>query len=73
VRSPLQWLADQLLSAIQRRCEHPDHMVASDILDGCSDDIELSYCRRCGGVRITFKPGARGEWRLPYPNLWRGK
>lgn len=72
----IRYLADQILAAIQRRCEHPGQMVAVDILEGCSMDIELMYCNRCGAARIGWKrPDGTirfAEWRRPLPNLWRG-
>lgn len=72
----IRYLTDQILAAIQRRCEHPDEMVAVDILEGCSADTEIGYCRRCGAVRITWKrvneARTEWEWRRPDPNLWGG-
>lgn len=69
----MNWILDQILAALQRRCEHPDGMVAVDILEGCGM-AEVAYCNRCGAVAIDygFKPKPR-EWRRPNPNLWRGK
>lgn len=66
------WLGDQLLVWLQRRCQHPGNMVAVDILENSSDDVDVAYCRRCGAVRID-RQGQRGSWRSPDPNLWRGK
>lgn len=58
-------IEDALLAFAQKRCPHPPHMVASDILEGVGD-VPVSYCNRCGGVRM-YK-----QWRRPDPNLWRG-
>ena len=71
-------LEDAVLAFLQKRCPHPGYMVAVDILEGagCDSDIEVKYCRRCGGV----KPHLSGSnssaidaiaWRLPDPNIWR--
>lgn len=68
----MAYLADQILSFLQRRCEHPDRMVAVDILEGCGDHV-IAYCRRCGAVRVSYKDRLTQDWRIPNPNLWRGK
>lgn len=74
MRKMVKRIEDWLLRAIQRRCEHPSDMVASDILEGCGD-YEITYCNRCGAVshRLStpLTPYGR-EWRLPDPYLWRG-
>lgn len=81
------WLADQILAWLQKRCQHPGNMVAVDILEGCSPGLEVAYCRRCGSVKIDWQPGVAAvaidgpsaysaldhTWRRPDPNLWRGK
>ena len=74
----IRWIEDRLLAVLQRRCAHPDEMVAVDILEGCGD-YEIAYCRRCGAVHPTLAsnpltPYGREhrEWRLPDPHLWRG-
>jgi NMD protein affecting ribosome stability and mRNA decay len=49
-------------------------MVAVDILEGQSDDLQVRYCRRCGAVspqKHWFITERNGEWRLPDPHLWR--
>lgn len=69
----MRWIIDQVLAWIQRRCEHPSRMVASDILEGCGDKAGVAYCRRCGAVRVSFNNQLTQEWRLPDPNLWRGQ
>lgn len=71
----LRYLVDQILAALQKRCEHPGQMVAVDILAGCDSNVEVAYCRRCGAVKTTFV-GSRcthAEWMKPDPNLWRGR
>ncbi len=81
MKALLSWLQDQLLAALQRRCEHPGDMVAADLLEGCADGIEVRYCRRCGAVKTDWdpKPGRSKfatlphYWRTPDPNLWRGR
>lgn len=83
VRVLVRYLADQLLRAIQRRCEHPPHMVAADLLEGCVDGLQIHYCNRCGAVKTDWNPMHRGKpsrfaavphwWRTPDPNLWRGR
>lgn len=83
----LVYFADQVLAFLQKRCEHPGNMVAVDILEGCSPGLEVAYCRRCGAVKIDWKPGVQAvaidgpsayshidhTWRRPNPNLWRGQ
>lgn len=69
----MSYLLDQLLAWLQRHCNHPGDMLVADILESSSADTEVTYCRRCGAVMIKFHPMTRGEWRLPDPNLWRGK
>ena len=66
---------DWLLGILQRRCSHPDVMVAVDILEGSVPDMHVSYCRRCGAVRP--EPDWRFieshlPWRMPDPHLWKG-
>jgi NMD protein affecting ribosome stability and mRNA decay len=68
-------IEDWLLAKLQRRCKHPDLMVAADILEGAHDEMHVSYCRRCGAVRVEqdWRFIERHEaWRLPDPYLWRG-
>lgn len=72
------WIEDQILGRLQRRCSHPDRMVAVDILEGCGD-YEIAYCNRCGAVSPSLSSNpltpygmAHREWRQPLPNLWRG-
>lgn len=69
VQRAVRWIEDQVLTFIQRRCEHPDEMVALDILEGTYNEVAVRYCRRCGAV----KPTLGREWRAPCPNLWRGR
>jgi phage baseplate assembly protein gpV len=72
------WLADQILSFLQRRCTHPGGMVAADVLEGCVIGLEVRYCRRCGAIKTDWSPGGSEfaqldhAWRRPDPNLWRG-
>jgi hypothetical protein len=67
-------IEDWLLALLQRRCTHPEEMVAVDILEGMMDDWHVSYCRRCGAVRPEkdwrFIESHR-PWRNPDPHLWR--
>lgn len=66
-------LADWLLAFLQRRCEHPDNMVAVDITEGDFEHGAISYCRRCGAVKVERHwPLRETPWRLPDPHLWRG-
>ena len=69
----MRWMEDQVLRFLQRRCQHPDRMVAVDILEGCGKGFEIGYCRRCGAVRISQNDQLKQDWRLPEPNLWRGR
>ncbi len=62
------FVIDQILRAIQQRCEHPGNMVAADLLEGDGRTFTVSYCRRCGAIRLDHQ-----SWRLPDPNLWRGR
>lgn len=68
--TPMSWLADQLLSLLQRRCQHPGEFVAVDILEGGGNGIRVKWCRRCGAHRV--EPTVSDSWRSPDPNLWRG-
>lgn len=72
----IRYLADQILAALQRRCDHPGEFVAVDLLEGCSSDTEIAYCRRCGAVNVGYKRVdgtlTKAGWRLPDPNMWRG-
>jgi hypothetical protein len=75
-----RYLADQILWFFQKRCEHPPQMVAADLLEGCQPGLNISYCRRCGAVKVGWQPVPGGSklstlehtWRRPMPNLWRG-
>lgn len=72
----LQYIEDSILSLLQRRCVHPGHMVAVDILEGCADGIQMKYCRRCGAVKTLWQPDSVvdryvASWRRPDPHLWR--
>lgn len=74
----LNWLEDQVLRWIQRRCKHPGDMVAVDISEGSTAPHEIRYCRRCGAVQVakndfTAEIQIPYQWRLPEPNLWRGR
>jgi hypothetical protein len=72
-------IEDHVLRFIQKRCEHPGHMVALDILEGGADGFAVTYCNRCGSVRTDWKlaHGFRKyvdpavSWRTPDPFLWR--
>jgi hypothetical protein len=69
----MSYLSDQALAFLQKRCTHPGHMVAFDILEGCAEWMQVGYCNRCGAVRIRWEKSRREpEWRRPDPNLWRG-
>jgi hypothetical protein len=71
-------ISDRILAFLQRRCEHPDYMVAVDILEGCADGIEVAYCRRCGAVKTDWNPNSDTRrfislehwWRRPDPLLY---
>lgn len=71
-----RYIEDCILTYLQKRCDHPGQMVAVDILEGCVDDIMVSYCSRCGAVKSIFSnngiPDGDDPWRLPMPHLWRG-
>lgn len=77
----IAYIEDQILSFIQKRCEHPDNMVVADVLEGCADGIQVRYCRRCGAIKTDWDPNNTEHrfialehfWRRPDPNLWRGK
>jgi hypothetical protein len=73
----MRWIQDQMLAALQRRCDHPGEMVAADVLEGCGGPVVVQHCRRCGAVRPVWEslgqtPTHTWEWRKPDPNLWRG-
>jgi len=70
-------LEDWLLALLQRRCDHPDVMVASDVLEGGGYTLDrcglsMPYCRRCGAFKLFIAGEHRVSWRKPDPNLWRG-
>jgi hypothetical protein len=73
-------IEDWLLAILQRRCDHPGHMVAADILEGCVDHLRVKYCRRCGSIKTDWSPqdpahrfiSLEHVWRRPDPHLWRG-
>jgi hypothetical protein len=73
------YIEDQLLRFLQRRCKHPGHLVAVDILEGSGKGIEVKHCGRCGAVRTVWDVEENAGrprsiyWRTPNPNLWRGK
>lgn len=76
----IEWLADWLLAYLQRRCEHPDAMVAVDVLEGCVPDLKVKVCRRCGAIKTEWTPTSYSPfttldhyWRRPDPFLWRGR
>lgn len=62
----LENLKDWLLSKLQRDCKHPGHMCAFDVLEGTYTGVAVSYCNRCGAIKINHL-----EWRIPDPNLWK--
>lgn len=69
----IKWIEDQLLAFLQRRCTHPGQMVAVDITEGRFDPDTITYCRRCGAVKVPYHwPVEETPWRAPDPNLWRG-
>jgi hypothetical protein len=71
----LKRIEDWFLRLLQRRCDHPDSMIAVDILEGDGDGVEVKYCRRCGAFEslcTAGKPYREARWRLPDPDLWRG-
>jgi hypothetical protein len=64
-------IEDWILFILQRRCKHPDGMVAADIAEGICERA-VRYCRRCGAVRLeTHWSLDESPWRLPNPYLWR--
>ena len=73
-------IEDWLLRMLQRRCEHPGDMLKADILDGCVDHLQVTYCRRCGSIKTDWSPHDPANrfialdhcWRRPDPYLWRG-
>lgn len=76
----LRYLEDCVLAFLQRRCDHPDNLVAADLLEGCVDHLEVKYCNRCGAVATDWAPHDPKHqfitlphyWRRPDPHLWRG-
>ena len=69
----IRWIEDQIFAFLQRRCPHPDEMVAADILEGDVKHLELKWCRRCGAVGPRWVLTQTSTClRLPDPNLWRG-
>jgi hypothetical protein len=69
----MRWLKDQVLKWLQNDCQHPGNMVAVDILEGCGRGAEVAWCRRCGAIRAAFDNRLTQDFRLPDPNLWRGR
>ena len=75
----IHYLEDCALSFLQGHCDHPDEMVASDVLEGCVDHLEVKYCRRCGAIKTDWSPNDPEHnfiilehwWRKPDPHLWR--
>jgi hypothetical protein len=67
-------LIDQVLAFIQKRCRHPELMVAVDVLEGSAEPISVAWCRRCGAVQVIhdYSLIQENRWRRPDPNLWRG-
>lgn len=59
-------IEDWVLAFLQRRCTHPGEMVAADVLEGCVDQLQVRYCRRCGAI----KNSPLCVWRTPDPQLW---
>lgn len=80
MKNLIRLLEDYVLAFIQKRCDHPGEMVAVDILEGCADNLEVKYCRRCGSVKTDWNPHDPKHqfisidhfWRRPDPFLWRG-
>ncbi len=75
----VQNIYDWILSKLQRRCTHPDDMVAADILEGAAfaerslqDSLTVAFCRRCGSYSIRWNRNQKPSWHSPDPLLWRG-
>lgn len=67
------FLLDWIVEAWIKRCPHNDRDVAADILEGCSQDTVVKYCRRCGAIRHQFVGQQRPtEWRIPRPTWCEG-
>lgn len=66
-----RYLEDQILALLQRRCTHPGEMVAHDILEGCSQDFRIAYCRRCGTLypHHLKTDGTERPWSSRSPDL----
>lgn len=76
----IRFCEDQILAFLQRRCDHPGEMVAADKLEGCVDNLQVKHCRRCGALKMQWRPDDPKHqfiildhtWDIPDPNLWRG-
>lgn len=68
----IEWVEDQILMFLQRRCHHPGGMVSADVLEGQGMGVEVKYCNRCGSIKSDYRNAFTiPRWRLPDPNLWR--
>lgn len=72
----IEVIENWLLGRLQKRCKHPSHMVAADLMEHCIDNLEVKYCNRCGAVKTLWThprfTSLEHPWRRPDPNLWRG-
>jgi len=66
-----KWLHYKLLGWLQSKCEHPSETVSADILEGCSPDSEVKWCRICGAYAVHYKPHHLPPyWTAPRANWW---
>ena len=67
----INYLLLYLLNWLQSRCDHPDHSVKADILEGQHVPDGVEWCETCGAFRhvvMAFRSDEVkqvGEWRTP--------
>jgi hypothetical protein len=69
------WLRTLVIAWCQRRCPHPGHAVAFDVLEGSHEPTHVQVCRLCGACCVRYRITDPHNWQTVIPDrmYWTGK
>lgn len=63
----MNWIKRKLFNWLQAGCQHKDHYVFADILQGDRHGVEVQWCYRCGAYKVMYEKSKSGVsiWHRP--------